>query len=431
MKSGGRISAAIAILEDISERRTPVNNALRDWGKSHRFAGSKDRAFIGALVLDTLRKRSSVQWRMDAGAPRALVLGTLVYEWGEDPASLAKAFLEDRHSPEKLSEREKKFLARPRPLESAGFWVQADIPEWIWPAFENNFTADARLEGQALAARAPLDLRVNTLKTRPESVVKTLAGIGFAPTALSPVGFRAQARTRDRRVPNIQTEAMYLTGEVEIQDEGSQLVSLLMDARPGEKILDYCAGGGGKTLALAAGMQNEGRLYAYDIDRRRLAPLYARAQRAGAANIEILLPPAHRLKALTRKMDRVLVDTPCSGSGTWRRKPDAKWRLSRPSLGIRLKEQKTVLGEAKKYVRPGGLLFYVTCSVFAEENEGQVYAFLEENPEFELLSAGETWEEKFGVDKYKPWSEDGCTITLTPASTQTDGFFFAVLERIK
>jgi len=429
MKFGGRIQGAIEVLEDILTQHTPVNNALRDWGKAHRFAGSKDRAAIGAIVHDALRHKSSIAYKMSDESARSLALGTLVFVWGETIDGLKEAMSGDKHSPASLSTAEENALNGEVDIDLAPDWIRADIPEWIWVAFENNYGEEAVDEGRALLKRPPLDLRANSLKSNREDALKTLIENGAGETMLSPLGIRIAAGNGLERLPNIQSEPVYLMGEVEIQDEGSQIVSLLVDAKPGEQVLDYCAGGGGKTLALAAEMQNEGTVYAYDIDKRRLAPLYQRAMRAGATNIEIRQPPVKSLNDLKGKMDRVLVDAPCTGSGTWRRKPDAKWRLSPETLETRMNEQKLVLGQAKEYVKPGGLLFYVTCSMFAEENEGQVYPFLEENPEFELLSAGETFEEKFGDGKMKPWSEDGCTITLTPLSTNTDGFFFAVMER--
>jgi len=429
MKFGGRIQAAIEVLDDITNQHTPVSNALRDWGKAHRFAGSKDRAAIGSIVHDALRYKSSIGWRMDDDSTRALALGTLVFVWGETVDSINEALDGDKHSPKPLSQAEVAGLNGAKNIDMAPDWIRADVPEWLWLAFENNYGDEAVIEGQALRARAPLDLRVNTIKSDIAKAKAGCADIAISDAPLSPLGLRIEAGSGLDRLPNIQSEPVYLTGEVEIQDEGSQIVSLLVDAKPGEKVLDYCAGGGGKTLALAAEMQNEGTVYAYDIDKRRLAPLYQRAMRAGASNVEVIQPPLGSLDKLKGKMDRVLIDAPCTGAGTWRRKPDAKWRLSPETLEIRMNEQRAVLSQAKQFVRPGGLLFYVTCSMLAEENEGQIYPFLEENPDFELLSAGETWEEKIGTDKMKPWSEDGCTLTLTPASTNTDGFFFAVMER--
>ncbi len=429
MKLGGRIQAAIEVLDDIFEQHTPAAHALRDWGKAHRFAGSKDRAAIGAIVFDALRRKSSTLWRMDAESARPLVLGTLVWGWGETVETLEAAFANDSHSPAPLRRDEKTSLAGARNLALAPDWIRADIPEWLWPAFENNFAENAVAEGQALLERPPLDLRVNSLKTDRATCLDKLEGIGGVTTELSPLGIRIKAGQGLERLPNIQSDPVFLIGEVEIQDEGSQIVSLLVDAKPGEKILDYCAGGGGKTLALAADMQNAGTIYAYDIDKRRLAPLYARAARAGATNVKIIQPPQAGLGKLRGSMDRVLVDAPCTGSGTWRRKPDAKWRMSLATLEMRLAEQKAVLEQSRQYVRPGGYLFYVTCSLLAEENEGQVYGFLESNSDFELLSAGEVWEDKIGTGKSLPWSEDGCTLTMTPAANHTDGFFFAVMQR--
>ncbi len=429
MRFGGRIQAAIEVLNDVFEHHTPATEALRDWGKKHRFAGSKDRAAIGGLVHDALRRKSSIAWRMADDSARALALGTLVWAWDESIEALQEAISDDGHGPEPLTDEEVKVLGGAIDLQGAPDWIQADIPEWIWPSFENNFGEDAIAEGQALLNRPPLDLRANTLKTSQEKALENLSGFKAAKMELSLHGIRISAGKALSRLPNIQAEEVYLTGGIEIQDEGSQLVSLLVDAKPGDKILDYCAGGGGKTLALAADMENEGTLYAFDIDKRRLAPIYQRSSRAGVNILEVCQPPMPSLDKLNRKMDRVVIDAPCSGSGTWRRKPDAKWRLSLETLELRIKEQQTVLKQAKSYVRNGGLLFYITCSMFAEENEAQVYKFLDENPDFELLSAGEVWEDKIGVEKAKPWSEDGLTVTLTPASTDTDGFFFSVMQR--
>lgn len=429
MRLGGRIQAAAEVLEDILERKTPATMALRDWGKAHRFAGSKDRSAIGNYVHDALRNKSSIAFRMDSEMPRALALGAAVFHGKQTPEGLTLGFTDDKHAPSPLSDDEFSNLNGAIKLENAPAWIQANVPEWLWPAFENNFSEEAIAEGKALTHRPPLDLRVNTIKSDLASVYKTLKHHGVKPCDISPIGLRIQAMKGDGRLPNIQIEEGYQTGAVEIQDEGSQIVSLLLDAKPDEKVLDYCAGGGGKSLALAADMDNQGSVFGFDIDKRRLAPLYQRAQRAGANIIDVRQPPSEGLKDLVGKMDRVLIDAPCTGVGTWRRKPDAKWRLNEQALERRNNEQRSVLHSAKGFVRPGGLMFYVTCSMLAEENEAQVYAFLEDNKNFTLLSAGEVWEEKFGADTPKPWSADGCTLTLTPASTNTDGFFFAVMER--
>lgn len=429
MRQAGRIQAAIDVLTDVLDRHTPVAMALRDWGKAHRFAGSKDRSAIGNLVYDALRCKSSLGFRMGKESPRNLILGAVVFMNDHDVDDLVGLVADDKFGPGALSESEINHLKGAIKLTSAPDWVQADVPEWLWPAFENNFTDDAVSEGQALTARPPLDIRVNTIKATVEQALEGLSAHNVSRCPSSPVGLRVPPTEGSGRLPNVQIEKIYQTGGIEIQDEGSQIVSLLVNAQAGEQILDYCAGGGGKSLALAADMQNQGAVHAFDIDKRRLSPLYQRAARNGADIVNVVEPPAKNLEPLLGKMDKVLIDAPCSGVGTWRRKPDAKWRLSEDSLEKRYKEQRVVLAGAKAFVRPGGLLFYVTCSMLAEENEGQVYTFLEANPEFTLLSAGEVYEERIGVDAPKPWSEDGCTLTLTPASTGTDGFYFAVMER--
>ena len=425
MRLGGRIQAAAEVLEDVTARRTPVTMALRDWGKSHRFAGSKDRSAIGNIVLDALRRKSSIAFRMNDDSPRSLALGATVFSGGVSVEDILEQTKDDRHFGDPLRDDQIAKLKGQIDLETAPEWVRADVPDWLWPAFETNFDEEAIVEGAALTERAPLDIRANAIKASREDLDLKSA----VPTEISPIGMRYPPVKGFGRHPNVQSDPDFLTGKLEIQDEGSQIVSLLVAAKPGEKILDYCAGGGGKSLALASDMKNEGAVHAFDIDKRRLAPTYERATRAGASIIKVVQPPAKSLNNLRGAMDRVLVDAPCTGVGTWRRKPDAKWRLTEDALGRRMQEQVKVLDEAKHFVKPGGLLFYVTCSMLAAENEAQVYAFLERTPEFTMLSAGEVWEDRFGVDAPKPWSADGCTLTLSPASTNTDGFFFAVMEK--
>ena len=443
MKLGGRIAAAIEVLTDITNQHTPVTDALRDWGKSHRFAGSKDRSFIGNIVHDALRQKSSIAWRMgfadlSEASPRAITLGTMGFVWDYSTDEISAAFADDGHSPSALTEAEIEALSGAHDLSLAPDWVRADVPEWLWPAFDGNFGEDAIAEGIALATRPPLDLRVNTLKSTREQALAALTEFGAQPATLSPIGIRIPAKPKEGRLPTIQPEAIYQTGGVEIQDEGSQIAAILVNAQPGESVLDYCAGGGGKSLAMAGAMNNEGKIYAFDIDKRRLAPLYQRALSAGADMIE-LRPPSQSagkgqgasvLSDLKGKMDRVLIDAPCTGTGTWRRKPDAKWRLSEESLERRMNEQAKVLDQAADYVRDSGYLIYVTCSVLAEENEAPVYAFLEANKAFQIVSAGEVWEDTFLKEAGQPLSVDGASVTLTPATMGTDGFFFAVMEKI-
>jgi 16S rRNA (cytosine967-C5)-methyltransferase len=427
VRPAGRLQAAIEVLADIEERHRPASLALAEWGRGHRFAGSGDRAAIGNIVYDALRHRASIAWRMESEQARALALGVMVFHWGETASSLGKMFAGDTHAPEPLTDSETKALNDSN-LDGAPGWVQADIPEWLEEAFTDNFVGELIAEGQALAKRPSTDFRINTLKADRDKVEKALKRFNLEPTKLSPTGLRMPPSEGAARTASLQPEAAYQKGWVEVQDEGSQVSSLLVYARPGEQVLDFCAGAGGKTLAIAATMGNKGQIFAYDSDRNRLKPIYERLKRAGTRNVQVRAP-GESLEDLVGKLDRVVVDAPCTGSGVWRRRPDAKWRLTPEALEQRLAEQAQVLEEASRYVRPGGYLCYITCSVLAQENEGQVYGFLEDNEDFELLSAGEVWEDLFPDTEEKPWSSDGCTITLTPASTGTDGFFFAVMGR--
>lgn len=427
MRPAGRLQAAIEVLGEIQDRHRPASQALADWGKSHRFAGSGDRAAIGNLVYDALRQKQSISWRMNAQTPRALALGVMTFGWGETAESLGKLFEGDPHAPEPLSNEESALIASSS-LDSAPGWAQADIPEWLETDFRENFDEEFIVEGKALAQRPPTDFRVNTLKAARDKVSGVLKKFNLENTTLSPWGLRSPPTQGPGRTPNLQPEAAFQKGWIEVQDEGSQVCSALVFAQPGEQVLDYCAGAGGKTLALSAAMQNKGQVFAYDSDRSRLAPIYDRIKRAGTRNVQVRAP-GESLDDLAGKMDRVVVDAPCTGSGVWRRRPDAKWRLTPDALEKRIAEQRKVLEEASRFVRPGGYLCYITCSVLPRENEGSVYGFLEDSGAFELVSAGEVWEGQFAASDLKPWSSDECTITMTPATTGTDGFFFAVMER--
>ncbi len=429
MRLGGRTQAAIEVLTEIEKRSRPVADALKDWGLSHRFAGSGDRNAIGSLVYDALRKKLSLGYRIGSDTPRGLVFAVLLLDWKYSPEEIAEAFKEDKFAPESLSGEELSALTNNR-IEEAALHVQADVPEWCVASLEANFAEDWVDEARALANRPPIDMRVNTLKSTREKVLKRLSKTGAVKTPIARNGIRIKPRERDARSPNVKAEEAYQKGRFEIQDEGSQIVADLVFAKPGEMVLDYCAGAGGKTLALAAAMENKGQVHAYDTDKSRLAPIHERLRRGGTRNVQVHSPDSD-MSELQERMHKVVVDAPCTGSGTWRRRPDAKWRLSSSSLEERLREQEEALSGAAAYVKPGGHLIYITCSLFPEENENQVYGFCDDNPEYQLVSAGEVWEELFGHDKPQPWSSDMNTITLTPASTGTDGFFFAVMERAK
>ncbi|MGI9403494.1 MAG: RsmB/NOP family class I SAM-dependent RNA methyltransferase [Hyphomicrobium sp.] len=328
-----------------------------------------------------------------------------------------------------MSEEEKAALARELP-EGTPAHIAGDFPEWLTPSLERAFGSRAAEEGAALSARAPVDLRVNTLKATREKVLKALARFSAEPTSLSPVGVRVPPPEGAGRAPHVEAEAAHGKGWFEVQDEGSQIAALLAGAGPKMQVLDLCSGAGGKTLALAAAMQNTGQIYAYDADKRQLRPIFERLRRAGVRNVQVMDGGDEgALTALGARFDVVLVDAPCTGSGTWRRKPDSKWRLKPANIGERQTEQKQVLALAAGLTKPGGSLVYVTCSVLPEENTDQVAAFLTEHSDFSLLPYAEAWQKHFGAEP--PSSADGRddTLQLTPACHDTDGFFIAHLHR--
>ena len=432
MTPAARASAAIEILTDIEARKRPAAEALKDWGTSHRFAGSGDRAAIGNLVFDCLRARASAAYAMGEGSPRALALRTLVTGWGMTPEEVAALADSGRHAPEPLSVAELAGLRRELPADVPAH-IMGDYAEWLAPEFERAFGARAAEQGAALARRAPVDLRANTLKADRDKVLKALRRFEPQPTPHSPLGVRIEQAPGPGKSPHVEAEPGHGKGWYEVQDEGSQLATLLSGARPRQQIIDLCAGAGGKTLALAALMENSGQLYAYDSDRMRLRPIFERLKRAGVRNVQVL--PAGDREALAKldgRMDLVLIDAPCTGSGVWRRRPDAKWRLSPQMLEARLAEQREVLDEGAGLVKAGGRLAYITCSVLPAENRDQVDGFLGCHSEFKLVPWAGLWEQA-SPGSPAPASADGSaeTLQMTPLSHCTDGFFVAVLERAR
>lgn len=423
MRPGARQTAAIEVLTALETQRRPAADLLKEWMQTHRFAGSKDRAEIGDLVFGALRWKQSSAWRFGDDQPRAWVWGALRWGFGWTAEAIAQSCTDDPHAPSPPTEAERAALES-APLDGAPPHVAGDYPEWLDASFARAF-GDARAEeGAALAAPAPLDLRSNALKVARDKVIAALAESPKLkeppqPTPYAPDGVRipwAQGRTFPWA-----TEQSFLKGWFEVQDEGSQLAALMCGVEPGMQVADVCAGGGGKTLALAAAMQNKGQIFAHDVDGRRLAPLRERLERAGVRNAQIRPPQRTKdaLGDLEARMDVVLVDAPCTGSGTWRRSPDSKWRLRPNALVKRQEEQRAALAMAAPLVKPGGRLVYVTCSVLPEENEDQAAAFLAAYTDFAPV----------GLSGAFPAHKRAVGLQMTPLSTGCDGFYVAVLQR--
>ena len=431
MTPAARLSAAIEVLADIESRRRPASDALKDWGLEHRFAGSGDRAAIAGLTYDALRRKASSAFAMGADTPRAAVLGMLRLERKFDTDAIARLANGERFAPPPLSGDERARLDASS-LDGAPAWVAGDYPQWLDPHLQRVFGDERAAEGAALAARAPIDLRVNTLKATREEAAALLADLGPIPTRWSPAGLRI-VLSADAKSPAIHAEPAYIKGMVEVQDEGSQIAGLLARAKPGEQVIDLCAGAGGKTLALAAAMENRGQLYATDSDKRRLAPIYERIERAGVHNVQVRSRKlsGDELTDLSGHADLVLIDAPCTGTGSWRRNPDAKWRVRPGALEMRRKEQATALDRAVDLVKPGGRIAYVTCSVLAEENDDQVQNFLARHADFARVPQADVTatlgERAFLFRRAVLTTEEG--LLMTPRRTDTDGFYVAMMVR--
>jgi 16S rRNA (cytosine967-C5)-methyltransferase len=431
MTPGARLSAAIEVLAEIEAQRRPATDALKAWGLARRFAGSGDRAAIAGLVYDALRRKASAAFLMGGDRPRNLVLGMLRLERKLDVEAIARLCDGAGHSPAPLEAPERAALESAE-LAGAPPWIAGDYPEWLDPHLAKVFGEERAEEGAALASRAPLDLRVNALKADRERALAALAHLGATPARWSALGLRIVLEA-DAKNPAIHAEPAFIKGLVEVQDEGSQLAALLVDARPGQHVVDLCAGAGGKTLALAAIMQNQGQIYATDSDKRRLAPIHARVARAGARNIQILTPKGvgDVLADLDGRADRVLIDAPCTGIGAWRRNPDAKWRMRPGALEIRVQEQAALLDRAVGLIKPGGRIVYVTCSLLAEENTDQVRGFLARHPDFIAMPGAELTrplgERAMVFGRAALMTAEG--LLMTPRRTETDGFFVSALMR--
>jgi 16S rRNA (cytosine967-C5)-methyltransferase len=434
---GARIAAAIEILAAIDAGGRPADDIAADYFRRRRYIGAKDRVQVAAHVYAALRHRAVLDWWIaraskDEVAPdarsRAIAVLLLLDKW--NPDDVAASFDGGRFRPAGLSPAETRLarglagrtLTHPEMPRATA----CDLPDWLEPHLAAVYGSRLEDEMAALNTPAPFDLRVNALKADRETARRALAAehIHAEPTPWSPLGLRLK-----HRAPLAATSA-FKDGLVEVQDEGSQLAALLADARPGMRVVDFCAGAGGKTLALAAQMQNRGKLVACDVAAWRLERAGTRLRRAGISNVERRPLSSERdlwVKHHAKGFDRVFVDAPCLGVGSWRRNPDGKWRTTPRDLAELVPRQRDILASAARLVKPGGRLVYATCSLLHEENEAQAEAFLAAHPDFLLYPAGRAWAETIAGDS--PAGDE--YLRLTPSRHGTDGFFVGVFERHK
>ncbi|MBI2312061.1 MAG: RsmB/NOP family class I SAM-dependent RNA methyltransferase [Betaproteobacteria bacterium] len=413
--SPARIDAAVTALRQVLPLAHPADALLRRHFQDHPKLGAKDRAFVAETVFGVLRHRMTLERLAPRAAPRPLVLAYLLRFQGINLRALAPL----------LKEGEADWLAAAKaiPADALPLEARAEFPAWLLEKLRGFMEeADILALGRALQSGAPLDLRVNPLRASRDEALAALRaeGIDGELTPYSPVGIRLKAK------PAINRHPLFLEGKVEVQDEGSQLLGYLVAPRRREMVADFCAGAGGKTLLLGALMHSEGRLYAFDVSDKRLANLRTRLKRSGLSNVHperIAGENDTRIKRLAGKIDRVLVDAPCSGLGTLRRNPDLKWRQSAQSVEELTRKQAAILASASRLLKPGGRLVYATCSLLPEENQGIVAAFLAAHPDFaEVSCAGILAQQKIPLDT-------GRHLELLPHRHGTDGFFAAAMER--
>jgi 16S rRNA (cytosine967-C5)-methyltransferase len=442
MTPGARLQAAIEIIDEINSANEPADSLISGYFKKRRYAGSKDRRAVAERVYGTMRKHARLAWWIERTGSTATItarmriIADLSLSDKLQASDITDLFNSSRHCPPALDEDELALATAlaGRPLSHQTDMpdsVRHEFPQWLECSLKETFGDALNAEMSALNQMAPMDLRINTAKSSVQQVLEKLKQdqIEASPCPWSPIALRVSGNVKMGGV------AAYKNGLVEIQDEGSQLLALMCDARPGMNVIDFCAGAGGKTLALAANMTEQGALQgsltACDIFSRRLARIKPRLERAGAAAVvQKVLVSEDDPWVIENKntADRVLLDVPCSATGTWRRTPLAKWQLKPVDLEELILTQRRILASASTLVKPGGRLIYATCSILAEENENQIDWFQQQTDDFQVLNGNEIWQQSIG--SIAP-PTNGPYMRLTPASTQTDGFFCAVLERIK
>ncbi|MBX9916221.1 MAG: RsmB/NOP family class I SAM-dependent RNA methyltransferase [Nitrosomonas sp.] len=410
-----QLDAAIVAMRTVLPLDYPADAIMRRFFRENPMLGGQDRAFIAETVFGILRHRFFLETLANNITPRALVLAYLAKFQGMNLRELAPL----------ISETESKWLAEIKGSkpDTQPLTIQAEFPAWVVEKLQHGMPDSDILDlGLSLQQPAPLDLRVNTILAKRAEVLETLAqeGIEAQATPYSPCGIRLTGK------PAINRHALFLSGKIEVQDEGSQLLGYLLAPKRGEMVVDFCAGAGGKSLLLGALMNSKGRLYAFDVSEKRLSNLKPRFKRSGLSNLHtqrIADENDSKIKRLSGKIDRVLVDAPCSGLGTLRRNPDLKWRQSAQSIEELKAKQAAILSAAAGLLKPGGRLVYATCSFLPEENQAVIGDFLATHPQFTLLNCAEL------LSQQKIPLNTGEFLQLSPRLHQTDGFFAAALIR--
>ncbi len=432
MKPGACIQATIDLLTTINDAweagsRAPADALIAKYFRQRRYIGSKDRAAVAELIYYVLRNGGALEWWLEAkkysSSPRAIVFLALVFHHKARLQEFHEWMNGDTYAPDDMTEAEIKLITHYVDSEL----IQGDMPEparlnypeWMADILHAHFPENLHTVLQALSQEAPVFLRANSLKTTREAVIEALTkeDIVAKAAALAP-----HAIQLTKRGPMFATKA-FKNGWFEMQDEGSQLVAHLVDAKAGQKVIDFCAGAGGKTLAIAAAMKNKGRILAWDTNEARLSQITKRLARAGVNNVQTRTLTSEHDSFLKRHKDSadwVLLDVPCTGSGTWRRNPDLKWRTTPKDLEEVTDIQRRILKSAGRLVKPEGSLVYATCSFFKDENENQIAVFLSEHPDFEVVASGV---DANGVTDGTPY------LSLMPHTHNSDGFFAAVLRR--
>lgn len=425
MKEGARLASVLEILALQDTTKKPLDQISHTYFKTHRYIGSKDRQAIGQYVYGVMRHRASCDWwalerglsPLLMGPMEAARIRLLAYLWIIEKIkreNIGILFSGEKYTPQRLSDKERSIFEKLPKLDALPPWIEGEFPEWLYPFLKRRFGDHLAPEMKAFLKPGSIDLRINTLKTTLEEMVEnlTLSGVSVSQCHFSPWGLRCEGRE------NITQTKAFQEGLIEVQDEGSQLIVHLMNLVPGQSVLDLCAGAGGKTLAIAAQLNNKGRVLATDTVGWRLKRAKERLKRAGAFNVELRELDSLQDKWLKRQKERfdaVLVDAPCSGSGTWRRNPDQKWNIAKEDIWNLTQLQKTLIEAGASLVKKGGHLVYATCSLLCEENQDVVTAFLETHPEFTLVPCG---------------LDESPFLSLTPLQNGTDGFFAAKFHKV-